>query len=145
VGWNFPCRSDAPAAMKPRRPPPIAPRAGLLQNAGHHPVGWNFPCRSDAPVAMKPRRPPPIAPRAGLLQNVNWGQIPIVCDVQGAFGLLVCFWGLGLSSGLTTSLTHGGAGSPQSRAFLGLSGIEGGNKHVKMVLLWQFRGPCMQL
>ena len=23
----------------------------------------------------------------------NWGQIPIVFDVQGAFGLLVCFWG----------------------------------------------------
>jgi hypothetical protein len=28
------------------------------------------------------------------LGAVNWGQIPILLLVQGAFRLLVCFWGL---------------------------------------------------
>jgi hypothetical protein len=26
------------------------------------------------------------------LIRINWGQIPIVFDVQGAFGLLCCLW-----------------------------------------------------
>jgi hypothetical protein len=64
----FPCRSDAPVAMTPRRPPPIAPGVGLLQNAGQplHGQKQAFPCGSDALVAMKPCRPPPIAHGAGL-------------------------------------------------------------------------------
>ena len=32
----------------------------------------------------------PCAQKIGL---TNWGQIPIVFLVQGAFGLLACFWG----------------------------------------------------
>jgi hypothetical protein len=62
-----------PCRDKPRRPPPIAPRAGLPQNAGP------CPCRSDALVAISladhPQRPGGGAPtkgryspRAGLLQ-----------------------------------------------------------------------------
>ena len=68
---------------KPRRPPPIAPGAGLPQNAGHPLFNWGqipivfglvlfwLLCGSDALVAMKPRRPPPIAPGVGLLQNAG--------------------------------------------------------------------------
>jgi len=62
------CRSGALAAIKPRRPPPIAPRAGLPQNAGHLTVlggatsvdaaGWRLSCIARAVFHQAAARPP---------------------------------------------------------------------------------------